>query len=1439
MSNAIENLSLGIVAIESIWYKPNGVESNELAGNKQKGVTRQKIYDGENSGYYRIIPINLISFSTGVSTSQFQNEFNVSFTLDQLIIEIAVPYSQRNSFANKFLGEGVGTPVKKDDYIFYIQDIIAGRFERRSKLITEASLNKEDVKDLTVEISSISYDEKLGLARFHVNGSSSMFSVEDIVRPNDTVTVWLYHDPSDMRVGSFGGNVTAEIQGIQELAYRDFSHIIGNGTRDKQFELTAELSDRTEAIVKLGLIEDIISNSFVPGSATRSYRNAILTLVKEAILSYTSADRKSSAVGSADGDLEPYFPLVADAPTVLVGDLASEKEIISGKKDISLTTDDISMLKVMGYGVKTGVSTIIRQKGFKYFKPLAAIAVYRYLQANFGNKEISIQMMRAISIYYNNIGFLENINYTTTAGTPRFDGFNIDFIFDKVSNNAEKLFEKPLEIAFNKSTKTNYFQEIYTSLVELCVLLRNASKAYTESRKDELVFNTQNAGETAATRKIISTKNHGETGYKVFSGHVSNISAKIGNASGSYVVSLSGAGLEKPLITNSPYFPKQSEATAIVSANMDFTTIYSQIDPIRAMEHFILRWCPRFLEFDSPSEVSTLNQKLLNSRIINLPNGKTLTKGSLILKGIFTSLENSRIFNPLNFIDIGRIREAIRVLDNSDTTGSIVEITGAIRVNGETSLYANLKQMVSDVTHEFYMDETGRVTLKYCFLAWEKTPRPEVTPTISDDMIISGANFSESDDEVVTYVTVEPKGYFLTQTDAGLDIAGQAIPKSLTEAMSDTQSFGFKESRLALNFKVKTLFANLKQALITSIKGEKKLNIFQFTRATIGAAATNRESGVNAAGKGAAPDFNKILSDLKKSGLQISYKYTDEDKKVKTAILFGDEAKTESAPAAQRTARGQAAPKAVVASEKFSTNINQTENFLYYAQGDLNPNFFVYRDLSTNRATGDADIGTGTDELTLEAVTKRYLRSNPNIVVSSGIRQSESNFQAVSRAFIEWLIFDDASFNKVFPRFLFEVDNDLSKLESVKSEKGGGVYDRKLGLSIPFQSNELAKLKNSLSPELFRYGYRPKVIQDIFSVSRQSAEAKAQMYYEFYKKPVKKANITIPANPSYRVGNTVLVTCKTYDIRSQTRLYKEFLNWIPNDDVKLDLYVGHDDRILQNIPLSKDDKGVYPGAKTPWATDYSAANFWGIYKQNPKKFIAAAIRATLKYIFNDIKVSIPKSNQDVTPFEFITLEYFPTTLWYYLDLPEVGYKGSSNVYNPETGVEISGNEVRRFHSLVFRAAFSQVTNFSLISNQEINELNTKVYDNPRIEETIQMQNHRATSYYINSVKHSYDFGSNITTSLGLTHGQDNIVIRDPLRGLTFGFMSAERRIRIGSAANNGYMPDNGAFANIYKETHKADNDYINSSFMYRSQILRNSAIYQHKVAFYEGNLNER
>lgn len=368
----------------------------------------------------------------------------------------------------------------------------------------------------------------------------------------------------------------------------------------------------------------------------------------------------------------------------------------------------------------------------------------------------------------------------------------------------------------------------------------------------------------------------------------------------------------------------------------------------------------------------------------------------------------------------------------------------------------------------------------------------------------------------------------------------------------------------------------------------------------------------------------------------------------------------------------------------------------------------------------------------------------------------------------------------------------------------------------------------TLSEPFFRYGKKYKLIsRDIYSNDTTSAKRKAILLQRFFEKPVKTATISVRNNTSYRYGETVLLSLQNYKHRSPeiidvTKML-DWLNYLDDNDTLRDLYVGIDERFLNEDSYYLTNGILKNKSEFFWLKEYS------------RKFILKKFIETFEFLVgNASNKVIGKLTGNL---KYITPEFFPTTLWAFRNNNvEIANKFNKNLTNLE---------VVRFHEIIYDFLIKD-------KDSKIGEFLNKY---PEALNSIRFQNFKNTSYYIEKVEHTMSHGVDASTRLSLTHGQDNLVLLEPYSLRPIGFISAERRMRIGyndvvvnEEGNNVYKNNpnrqtkdrimwdefknkKSSVQSLYENQFLEDQKFKKLSFLYSSQALRNSSNFMHELAF--------
>lgn len=372
--------------------------------------------------------------------------------------------------------------------------------------------------------------------------------------------------------------------------------------------------------------------------------------------------------------------------------------------------------------------------------------------------------------------------------------------------------------------------------------------------------------------------------------------------------------------------------------------------------------------------------------------------------------------------------------------------------------------------------------------------------------------------------------------------------------------------------------------------------------------------------------------------------------------------------------------------------------------------------------------------------------------------------------------------------------------------------------------------EDNASASMYRYGLRYNTVQDYYSSISGNSRSKAYGLLRFFENPMKRAEVKVLNNTAYRAGNTVLLNLESVRKRSHSVInVDDNIKWLENiiaDEDLLKAYIGVDYRLIKGNSIYK--------SKTFNVNKVIEQTSWSNFVQTPEKEVALRLLKTFKWL--KLVISNDNGEKLVTNQKgdlILTPEFFPSTVWYYLG--DNG-KANNNSFRTKDGsiILISAKDILSLHASSIRIAVG------LGDQSDINNIKNLTTKYPTIVESMDFQNTVATSYYIQSVTHNYDYGTQALTSLSLIHGQDNVLIKDPSSHLILGFFSVERKIRLQHPDPLEWeemkLGDNGVYMDLYKEQGKQERQFKDSSFMWQSQKYRNVAQYMHKLATKIGDI---
>lgn len=758
--DAVQYTAFALVAIESVWPNPDG---NELSPDEsdldlidatptnykssaRKGfstlssdvVTERDYY--EKQGYYKILPLNVTAVRT--SSSETGSSFSVTFTLDDLLLITAEDNLDSLRYAT-------GLPFSTNDLIESdLQGALPQLFDAKAE-----GAEWRYVKD-----------SELGLSRYRISGANSSFNVEDLVDINDTVTIWLYHDPQDFYLKDDLPQSNYFDDEGNLLRFTDkITNVIGSGDRRNQFSSDTISYDETLLGV-LGIINEFSSTSIETLLASGEDAEEIVaqapTANKDNLYNLISAYSLNAMSGSPATTIEERV-------------VVSVAESFNDASETSIEKITNLILKFVNPTVEPTTTVLASTTGYD-----ATVAdgrrdiqsIIEKLPLDTSDSDFLLGLDSYISV----LNHFENIGLHTTGEIQ-------DFIY------SINLFA--LEI--DKKTK-NYVTKYLT-------------KKQISRTKQTFVNG----------RTSLLNESHGETPYIALKGVISSVEVSVGTSEGTYAVTLSGKGYEKTLTDNEVFYEDFFFNSDLSLARTDYQTVYVNMSPPRAIQHILSRWAAKQVVLGKANAWSqaTINRFAHISMRLNKneeeenedneslnyeeaakssPLGDNIPiRGGFILAESPDNLQLNqiRLFAPLNYLDTTRLQEMVRTLDRSYQYPEIESsFNTAMELEGRNSIMDNIRKIGGIANfYQLFVDETGRVRYRLTFEAMERTPKPGFTPTIQDyDLLSEGNVFSSDDNNLVTVVDVKPlTGEYTTViTDYGL--IGRSTPEVGKVPLGDT-----------------------------------------------------------------------------------------------------------------------------------------------------------------------------------------------------------------------------------------------------------------------------------------------------------------------------------------------------------------------------------------------------------------------------------------------------------------------------------------------------------------------------------------------------------------------------------------------------------------------------------------------------------------------------
>jgi len=754
----MEYTSFAIAVIESIWPHPDGYDymgkadknsqdEQTILGMGAKDVVGQTFHEEstEPSGWYKVVPLNITSFKTQATTSE-GNNWSVTFTADDMLL----------------VQTGKSGKIEGNALISEIIDSL-----REASIVPGGSVSISDLVSKN-PLSNLPY------AARRVSLRDNLFNLQDLVIPGDTLSIWYYNDPSEF----FPFEAVQQKLSSTVNIEADFHEVIGSGDRRGQFKTS---DDQYASEFKLGLDNYVYSAAIkkAKGDGNGGFEIKRSEIDLMALTTVADATR--------------VIELGGEDINVIVAASASEAKVnnteflgATTRNPNGLFTDQLAWFLTVQYPDKfAGYTKIYKSETSKPDKGWGRPSGIAYQQPTSGRGDrVAIQ-------YYLISLFRDAANLQNTKDADVYAAAESGKVDAVIKAKAAVIEKKGLESNPTRppqlEPESDFNPTLYITGRNLFAdLIKSKVEQVSKTIKGDDKISQKNNVNSVIKRKTLSSKNFGENSYLVMKGHIQGVSTS--RSASAQTITINGSGLEYPLTKHLVFF---DTLTDILSSNgylQDYRNgSLVSMNPAQQMLFLITKYAPKQIRWGPVSSNDNISRQVMHISTVNGPvknlipaeafnKNNVLKRGNLIIdrdpalyeelkkpvnerqdkEGIPESIlmPYARMFTPLTHYSLYRLGESLRAFLAADPSGELGNTAFPHQIEDRTPVLQMIKQIAgAQNIMEFFVDSNGYMIYRVAAEAWERTPRPEYTPTIEEDTLLN-LNFSESDDNVVTLVDV-------------------------------------------------------------------------------------------------------------------------------------------------------------------------------------------------------------------------------------------------------------------------------------------------------------------------------------------------------------------------------------------------------------------------------------------------------------------------------------------------------------------------------------------------------------------------------------------------------------------------------------------------------------------------------------------------------------
>jgi len=865
----------------------------------------------------------------------------------------------------------------------------------------------------------------------------------------------------------------------------------------------------------------------------------------------------------------------------------------------------------------------------------------------------------------------------------------------------------------------------------------------------------------------------------VLRGHITSISESfsITNNSASKAFRISGKGFEHPLESHEIFFDKVS--IKLVSQPIEnFSVAIS--DPVSAVKRILRNFAPQRVTGKN-IDADTLNVKIIQDRgfdvFVRFAKGWDFSKyvyvihGNTIAPNYLSDYDELKIFTPIHYVSTN----LMSALEDVYKGLSISQAFFGINRNlpDRASVLQAMKDAVSyNSLYRLFVNQFGELNLTFDISSISVPFSLSIIPPITDDVFISG-EISSSDQNVSTMVEVVPSALAMSSASSTSlpAIYGRSTAEALydlfevnkIEKFDNSRDEGFLKfldtatTKLAENLLkiVEKIKSNLRSKNKKTKEEEALLSSLETIKSVINRTSRNK--------------INSFLRDetttTTRNVVTTSAKITEVEKIDTIETCFGQEEKVVKKERKVDIQEGTEKIKETIQTRLFEDNPNlyviydqAPQSFFSYLLDSVTGPFYSPVSLRYEVLKADySEICSGINDLASTYLGAREVCYKENI--NTLLTFLALGIQHPSREYRSSVGDELNKFIKNYIRRL-EIKTSSYAIKEIgslyKEISSNVIFDRPFSYfknffsyiipspdikDIPKTSSGKIYLTN-ISPDLFLYGLRTKTFQDSFigTIEAYKNEDKisalrAEMYRVLNKEPIKTLKVTIFGNANYYPSYTTLTVLEEFS-PIKGYITKKTLKQIEFDLSQEYRTVIGVNEIVDNPKFQKLYPSLLP--KIPGYTPPTQIN-----SRVVEKYLLDSVKYILsKRGFFPAELYIPLFGVYTNPKPKTLIGDFIESIFEYLDLqfPDKAQKRHSDVYNALLNLSIS-----------YGGQFSESFEY------------------------LKPQNYLVAQGHIESVSHSFSIEGSFDTNLNITYLLPAIYTYIPYKGkkLILGYVVLE------------------------------------------------------------------